>query len=153
MLDSDPEDDPVAPPAPPPRPLSPSPSPPRVVLRPLSPVQVEEKKQPPPATDWGGLLTRMKPDAPKAALKRAKQKKDPTPPPAKKADEPGARSKRAWLPRDEWLAQKRKSEKPEEDNGFDIRVHGYWLTRSRGLVYRFPDGREVQATGADAFDT
>jgi hypothetical protein len=147
MLDSDPEDEPVAPPRRQPSQPSASPSPsPRPFLLPLSPQEKPEPKEPP--RNWDGLLTRMKPDAPKKALKGAqkKQRKEPTPPPKK--DTEG----RAWLPRDEWLAQQRRRATAAE-GGFDPLVHGYWLTRSRGLVYRFPDGRELPATGVDAFDT
>lgn len=141
MLDSDPEDEPTAPPRPPPPPLSPTPppSPPRV--RRLTPF---EQEKPAPPTDWGVLLTRMKPDAPKTALK----KKKPAPMPVPKKEEPSS-GRRAWLSRDEWLASKRRQD--VADDGFDIRVHGYWLTRARGLVYRCADGRELPATGVDAF--
>jgi hypothetical protein len=143
MLDSDPEDEPVAPPRPRMRTPSPTPppSPPRV--RKLSPLPQEAPVRP---ADWGALLTRMKPDAPKAALK----KRPPAPPPPAPKKEAPSSERRAWLPREEWLASKRRQD--VGDNGFDIRVHGYWLTRARGLVYRCPDGRELPATGADAFD-
>jgi hypothetical protein len=116
------------------------------MLPPLSPVHPEQK--PPPPADWGGLLTRMKPDAPKKALKRTRPKPARAPSPKK---EPPPAARRAWLPREEWLASKRRQD--AEPNGFDVRVHGYWLTRSRGLVYRCPDGRELPATGVDAFET
>ena len=36
-------------------------------------------------------------------------------------------------------------------DGFDIRLHGYWLTRE-GLVFQCPDGRRLPAAGVDAFD-
>ena len=149
MLDSDPEDEPVAPPRPPASlpGHSPSPSPPPFV-RPLSP-RVEQAAPEVPR-NWDTLLTRMKPDAPKKALKRApkQQRKDPTPPPKKTTEGPA----RAWLPRDEWLAQQHRR-CIEAEGGFDPHVHGYWLTRARGLVYRSPDGRELPATGVDAFNT
>jgi hypothetical protein len=136
MLDSDPEEDLVQPPRCPPRPLSPSPPPP---VRRQSPPSREPPKQP---MEWGTLLTRMKPDAPKAkkAPRRAQQKA-PTPPPA-------ATGKRAWLSREDWLAKKRMEDVGR--GGFDIRVHGYWRTK-RGLILRCPDGRELPATGVDAF--
>lgn len=140
MLDSDPEEDPVEPPRKPPRQLSPTP-PPQPVRRPC-PEAPEPPK--PPAKNWGTLLTKMKPDAPKKALKRAPP---PTPKPKPPAP-PATAGKRAWLSRDDWLAKRRREEAP--DDGFDIRAHGYWRTKA-GLVYRCPDGRELPATGVDAF--
>jgi hypothetical protein len=135
MLDSDPEDDPVEPPR---RPLRlPSPSPP---ARRLSPPRREPPQQP---REWGALLTRMKPDAPKAKkVPRRAQPKAPTP--------PAATGKRGWLSREDWLAKKRRED--ADGDGFDIRVHGYWLTRE-GLVFKCPDGRRLPAAGVDAFDT
>ena len=139
MLDSDPEDDPPV--------TEPRPVPSRHhIATPAVPRPTSPKKEEKP---WSGLLVRMKPDAPKGALKRVPRK--PAPAPAKKVYSDGTEQapRRAWLPREEWLAQRKKQEQSED--GFDIRVHGYWLTRSRGLVYRCPDGRELPATGVDAF--
>lgn len=137
MLDSDPEDDPVEPPRRPLRPPSPSPPPP---ARRLSPPRREPPQQP---REWGALLTRMKPDAPKAKkVPRRAQPKAPTP--------PAATGKRGWLSREDWLAKKRRED--ADGDGFDIRVHGYWLTRE-GLVFKCPDGRRLPAAGVDAFDT
>jgi hypothetical protein len=144
MLDSEPEDEPVPPPRATACRPSPSPSPPPA-LRPLTPEPPADPPPAPPAASWGTLLARMKPAAPKRPARGAR----PHPAPSPKKPAPPARS--GWLPRDEWLARKRAQ--PSEDNGFDIRVHGYWLTRSRGLVYRCPDGRELPATGVDAFET
>jgi hypothetical protein len=141
MLDSDPEEDPVEPPRCPPRPLSPSPTPPPPVRR-LSPPSSEPQRQP---VDWGTLLTRMKPDAPKAKkIPKRAQPTLPTPPPP-----PATTGKRAWLSREDWLAKKRREE--AGGDGFDIRLHGYWLTRE-GLVFQCPDGRRLPAAGVDAFD-
>ena len=173
MLDSDPEDEPAAP-VKPPAPITRRPEPrepdsgceqgsaegsrePSPV--PLIPILRESIKALPAAKEkpagWSSLLVRMKPDAPKGSLKRKPTipvKKAP-PPPEKKtySDGAGEPQKRAWLPREEWLAQ-RKRESQGAD-GFDIQVHGYWLTKARGLVYRCPDGREFPATGVDSFDT
>ena len=122
---------------------------------PLIPILREPIKAPPvsKAAGWSSLMVRMKPDAPKGSLKRkpAIPVKKAPPPPEKKTYSDGEPQKRAWLPREEWLAQ-RKRESQGAD-GFDIQVHGYWLTKSRGLVYRCPDGREFPATGVDSFDT
>lgn len=138
MLDSDPEDDPVPPP--PRRMMSPTPPP---AKRPASTSPPPKR----PEKTWGALLTRMKPDAPKGALRRKI-------PPAKSVDKPPLETAhRKWLPRDEWLAKKRKEEEGgnADGQGFDIRVHGYWMTRANGLVYRCPDGQELRAEGVDAF--
>lgn len=140
MLDSDPEDDP-------PMMIHPQMS---VQVAPVSTKPASSTSPAPKACDktWSNLMVRMKPDAPKGALKKVPRKKEPTP---KKVYSDGSTEsqKREWLPRDEWLAQRKKTE--QGDDGFDIRVHGYWLTKNRGLVYRCPDGRELPATGVDAF--
>jgi hypothetical protein len=150
MLDSDPENEPVMEPRP-------------VVQKQAKPLKATQSndadshqttQEGESKKDWGSLLLRMKPDAPKNARKKAMRKQ--TVPP-KKVYSDGTPSgsgdshsvRKAWLPREEWLAKRKKEE--EGEGGFDIRVHGYWLTRSRGLVYRCPDGRELPATGADSF--
>ena len=99
-------------------------------------VMIESKVQPktvPPQKDWASLIVRMKPDAPKGALKKK---------PAVKirivTQEEEARQ--SW-----YSAQL----VPTKHGLFDIQKHGYWMSRSRGLFYRFPDGREVPATGVD----
>lgn len=147
MLDSDPEEDPVEPPRCPPRPLSPSPTPEPAVVRRRSSPKHEPKKQ---TAEWGTLLTRMKPDAPKIKRvpKRSQPKQPTPPPPAPKPALTGGAGKRAWLSRDDWLSKRRRED--TADDGFDIRVHGYWLTRE-GLVFKCPDGRRLPATGVDAF--
>jgi len=151
MLDSDPEDEPVPPPTLAPRPPSPSPSPsPPRALPPLTPEPPGEAPAPQPKPSWGALMSGMRPDAPRRPAKRPKPAAKPAQtPPKKKPDPVPARA--GWLPRDEWLASR--ARQGAEPNGFDVRVHGYWLTRSRGLVYRCPDGRELPATGVDAFKT
>ena len=170
MLDSDSEDEtavPIKPPASGQARRAPSPEGecepeaeaiPAPAPVPLIPILSRAVAPPPPAAKptqegWSSLLVRMKPDAPKGALKKkpAAPVKKAAPPEKKTytdgADEP---PKRAWLPREEWLAQRKRD--TQGADGFDIQVHGYWLTRSRGLVYRCPDGRELPATGVDSFD-
>jgi hypothetical protein len=156
MLDSDPEDEPpvVVKPPPPVKPLA-------------TPVAMHKQDSDAESTHseavslgsspgpkkggaWSGLLGRMKTDAPKGALRRVQRKPAP---PIKKACPPefgDGGGKRAWIPHDEWVAQRRRAETGAD--GFDIKTHGYWLTKSRGLVFRCPDGRELPATGVDSFD-
>lgn len=164
MLDSDPEDETPVPTMPRPIPASKpdaTPEPPPSAGSAGS-SRASSPGRPDKSAAWAGLLGRMKPDAPKGALKRA-QRKGPAPararppetPPATPAkrtspEDGGGGGKRPWLPRDEWVAQRRREEAGPD--GFDVRVHGYWLTKSRGLVFRCPDGRELPATGVDAFD-
>lgn len=148
MLDSDPEDEPVV------DPKTMIPQKPAAIhsVSRVDAISMDQPIKKDARKDWGGLIGRMKTDAPKAALKKVPHKQQKAPPVKKvysDGSSDGAAVRRAWLPREEWLAQRKKKE--EGDDGFDIRVHGYWITRNRGLVYRCPDGRELPATGVDSF--
>jgi len=111
MMDSDPEDE-------------------------IMPVSQPKSTAALPAPTWASLIVKMKPDAPKGALK-------------KKAAIKAKAVSVAEEQREDWYATQAV---PTKHGLFDIRFHGYWMSRSRGLFYRFPDGREVPATGVDCFE-
>ena len=101
-------------------------------------VMIEAKVQAkivPVQKDWANLIVKMKPDAPKGALKK----------------KPAAKTR--IVTKEEEARQSWHSAQlvPTKHGLFDIQKHGYWMSRSRGLFYRFPDGREVPATGVDSF--
>jgi len=95
------------------------------------PTVTNEEKKTDPKTAWAGLMSKMKPDAPKKAKQpKGKNNKD-----TKKDEKKPANEK--W--------------RDIQADGFDPAVHGYWRTKDGGMVYKHPDGRVTPATGVDAF--
>lgn len=140
-----------------------------VPIKSMSIIKPAEKPTEKPADkQWSSLMVRMKPDAPKGSLKRkpaapvkkvaplvsassaapVKKVAPPASAPARPYSSSSEAPRRAWLPREEWLAQRKRESQPED--GFDIQAHGYWRTKN-GLVYRCPNGLEFSATGVDSF--
>lgn len=168
MVDSDPEDAPAAVPAPvtitrktyepdsgcESGETSPVPPVELVPIKSMSIIKPAEKPTEKPADkQWSSLMVRMKPDAPKGSLKRkqaapVKKVAPPASAPARPYSSSSEAPRRAWMPREEWLAQRKRESQPED--GFDIQAHGYWRTKN-GLVYRCPNGLEFSATGVDSF--